>query len=362
MQTTEKQELQLEDLFRQMVEKNASDLHLRSGGPPMLRIDGKLVPAGYEVLSPEKVRQLIEGLLTEEQKARFVVEKELDFAYSVPGSPRFRINVHLQRGTWGSSIRLIPTHAFSIEELKLPPILKELCMKPRGLILVTGQTGTGKTTTLASMINHINENRQCHIVTVEDPIEFLHKDKLALITQREIGEDTPSFSSALSRILRQDPDVILIGEMRDFETIAVALTAAETGHLVLATLHTNNAASTIDRIIDVFPPHQQQQIRLQLSLTLETVLSQTLLPKAKGNGRVLAMEILTTTPAIRNVIREGKTQQIPNLIHTSSQEHGMTTLDQSLRTLYEQGSISYEDALDKCSNPEEFIRLLGKKA
>ncbi len=352
-------EVQVEDLLRIMVEKGASDLHLKAGSPPMLRIDGELIPAGYEMLTADALRRMAESILSDQQKAEFVAEKELDLAYSVPGLSRFRVNIYLQRGTWGAAIRVIPSRPFTIDELKLPPILKDFSVKPRGLILVTGPTGSGKSTTLAAMINHINENRRSHIVTIEDPIEFLHKDKLCLISQREVGEDTHSFSAALTRILRQDPDVVLIGEMRDLETIAVAITAAETGHLVLATLHTSGAATTIDRVVDVFPPHQQQQIRMQLSVTLEGILSQSLLQKSKGSGRVLAMEILAITPAVRNIIREGKTHQIPNLIQAGSQ-YGMISLDQSLKNLYQQGLITYEEALSKCTNPDDFNRLLGR--
>lgn len=352
-------EVQIEDLLRVMVEKGASDLHLKAGSPPMLRVDGELIPAGYEMLTPDSLRRMIESILTEQQKAEFVAEKELDLAYSVPGLSRFRVNVYLQRGTWGAALRVIPARPFTIDELKLPSILKELAVKPRGLILVTGPTGSGKSTTLAAMVNHVNENRRAHIVTIEDPIEFLHKDKLSVISQREVGSDTHSFTNALTRILRQDPDVILVGEMRDLETIGVAITAAETGHLVLATLHTSGAAATIDRIVDVFPPHQQQQIRMQLSVSLEGIMSQALLQKSKGAGRVLAMEILTITPAVRNVIREGKTHQIPNLIQAGSQ-FGMISLDASLKNLYQQGMISYEEALSKCTNPDDFNRLLGR--
>lgn len=352
-------EVQIEDLLRLMVEKGASDLHLKAGSPAMLRIDGDLIPAGYEILSPDAIRRMIESVLTEQQKAEFVAEKELDLAYSIPGLSRFRVNIYLQRGSWGTALRVIPARPFTIDELKLPQILKELGMRPRGLLLVTGPTGSGKSTTLAAMVNHINENRRCHIVTIEDPIEFLHKDKLGVICQREIGADTHSFTSALMHVLRQDPDVILVGEMRDLETTQIAITAAETGHMVLATLHTSGAATTVDRVIDIFPPHQQQQIRMQLSVTLEGILSQVLLPKAKGSGRVLAMEILTITPAVRNIIREGKTHQIPNVIQSGTQ-FGMISLDQSLKNLYQQGLISYEEALAKCTNQDDFNRLLGR--
>ncbi|MCE1246003.1 MAG: type IV pilus twitching motility protein PilT [Firmicutes bacterium] len=352
-------EVTIEDLLHLMVERGASDLHLKTGSAPMIRVDGELTPASYEIMTPDTVRRMIESILSDEQKAKFVADKELDLAYSIPGLSRFRVNVYLQRGTWGSAIRVIPSRPFTVDELKLPPISKDLAMKPRGLVLVTGPTGSGKSTTLAAMINHINENRRCHIVTVEDPIEFLHKDKNSVVSQREVGQDTHTFSMALRHVLRQDPDVILIGEMRDLETTSIAITAAETGHFVLATLHTNSAPATVDRVIDIFPPHQQQQIRMQLSVTLEGILCQTLIPKAKGSGRVMAMEIMPVTPAIRNIIREGKTHQIPNAIQAGGQM-GMVSLDMSLRNLYLQGLITYEDALSKASSPDEFNRLIRK--
>ncbi|MCD6309362.1 MAG: type IV pilus twitching motility protein PilT [Candidatus Eremiobacteraeota bacterium] len=353
------EEISIEDLMYIMVERGASDLHIKTGSAPMIRIDGELTPAIYDVLTPDQVRLMVESILTDEQKAKFVAEKELDLAYSVPGLSRFRINIYLQRGTWGTAIRVIPARPFSIDELKLPSILKDLSMKPRGLILVTGPTGSGKSTTLAAMINHINENRRCHIVTVEDPIEFLHKDKNSVICQREVGSDTYSFANALRHVLRQDPDVILIGEMRDLDTAQIAITAAETGHLVLATLHTNSAASTVDRIIDIFPPHQQQQIRMQLSVTLAGIICQTLIPRAEGSGRVLAMELMPVNPAVRNIIREGKTYQIPNVIQ-AGKDFGMQSLDMCLRDLYKKGLITYEDALSKAAVPDEFRRLVDE--
>lgn len=349
--------LSIDDLLHLMVERGASDLHLKTGSAPMIRIDGELTPATYEILTPESVRAMIESILTDEQKAKFIAEKELDLAYSVPGLSRFRVNIYLQRGSWGAALRVIPARPLSLDELKMPPILKELAMRPRGLVLVTGPTGSGKSTTLAAMINHINENRRAHIVTIEDPIEFLHKDKNCVISQREVGFDTHSFTMALKHVLRQDPDVILIGEMRDLETTSIAISAAETGHTVFATLHTNSAATTVDRVIDIFPPHQQQQIRMQMSVTLEGILCQTLVPKAKGGGRVMAMELMPVTPAIRNIIREGKSHQIPNAIMSGAQ-HGMQSLDMALRNLYQQGLITYEDAVSKCSSPEEFHRLI----
>jgi twitching motility protein PilT len=359
MEELMEREVTIEDLLHLMVERGASDLHLKTGSAPMIRVDGELTPASYEIMTPDSVRRMIESILADEQKAKFVADKELDLAYSIPGLSRFRVNVYLQRGTWGSAIRVIPSRPFTVDELKLPPISKDLAMKPRGLVLVTGPTGSGKSTTLAAMINHINENRRCHIVTVEDPIEFLHKDKNSVVSQREVGQDTHTFSMALRHVLRQDPDVILIGEMRDLETTSIAITAAETGHFVLATLHTNSAPATVDRVIDIFPPHQQQQIRMQLSVTLEGILCQTLIPKAKGSGRVMAMEIMPVTPAIRNIIREGKTHQIPNAIQAGGQM-GMVSLDMSLRNLYLQGLITYEDALSKASSPDEFNRLIRK--
>jgi twitching motility protein PilT len=350
--------LSIDDLLHLMVERGASDLHLKAGSAPMIRIDGELTPATYEILTPDSVRQMIESILTDEQKARFIAEKELDLAYSVQGLSRFRVNVYLQKGSWGSAMRVIPARPLSLDELKMPPIIKDLAMRPRGLCLVTGPTGSGKSTTLAAMVNHINENRRCHIVTIEDPIEFLHKDKNCVISQREVGFDTHSFALALKHVLRQDPDVILIGEMRDLETTSISISAAETGHMVFATLHTNSAATTVDRVIDIFPPHQQQQIRMQLSVTLEGVLCQTLIPKAKGGGRVMAMEIMPVIPAVRNIIREGKSHQIPNAIMSGAQ-YGMQSLDMALRNLYQQGIITYEDAVAKSSSPDEFNRLIG---
>jgi len=353
-------EVTIEDLLHLLVERGASDLHLKAGSAPMIRVDGELTPASYEIMTPDSVRRMIESILTDEQKAKFIADKELDLAYSIPGLSRFRVNVYLQRGTWATAVRVIPSRPFTIDELKLPPLTKDLSMKPRGLVLVTGPTGSGKSTTLAAMINHINENRRCHIVTVEDPIEFLHKDKNSVVSQREVGQDTHGFGLALRHVLRQDPDVVLIGEMRDLETTSIAITAAETGHFVLATLHTNSAPATVDRVIDIFPPHQQQQIRMQLSVTLEGILCQTLIPKAKGSGRVMAMEMMPVTSAIRNIIREGKTHQIPNAIQAGGQL-GMMSLDMSLRNLYLQGLITYEDALSKATSPDEFNRLINRR-
>ncbi|MFN4219831.1 MAG: type IV pilus twitching motility protein PilT [bacterium] len=352
------QENPVDVLLKMMVEKNASDLHLKAGSPPMLRIDGELEPAIPQVLPPNAIRKIIESMLTEQQKAKLVAERELDFAYSVPGLARFRCNAYFQRNSWALAVRVIPSRPFSIDELGLPEIFKYLSLRPRGLVLVTGPTGSGKSTTLASMIDYINSNRKCHIITIEDPIEFLHKDKMAIISQRELGADTHSFSNALKSALRQDPDVILVGELRDFETTQTAITAAETGHLVLGTLHTTGCANAVDRIIDIFPPHQQHQVRVQLSMVLEGVIFQNLIPKATGSGRVLALEIMTGTPAVRHLIREGKTHMLPNAIQSGA-EDGMISFDQSLRDLYIQGLISYEYALAAAFNPEELERLIS---
>lgn len=351
------QENPVDVLLKMMVEKNASDLHLKAGSPPMLRVDGELEPAIPQVLPPNAIRKIIESMLTEQQKAKLVAERELDFAYSVPGLARFRCNAYFQRNSWALAVRIIPSRPFSIDELGLPEIFKYLALRPRGLVLVTGPTGSGKSTTLAAMIDYINSNRKCHIITIEDPIEFLHKDKLAIISQRELGADTHSFSNALKSALRQDPDVILVGELRDFETTQTAITAAETGHLVLGTLHTTGCANAVDRIIDIFPPHQQHQVRVQLSMVLEGVIFQNLIPKATGSGRVLALEIMTGTPAVRHLIREGKTHMLPNAIQSGA-EDGMISFDQSLRDLYIQGLISYEYALAAAFNPEELERLI----
>lgn len=352
------QENPIDVLLKIMVEKNASDLHLKAGSPPMLRIDGELEPAIPQVLPPNAIRKIIESMITEQQKAKLVAERELDFAYSVPGLARFRCNAYFQRNSWALAVRIIPSRPFSIDELELPDIFKYLALRPRGLVLVTGPTGSGKSTTLAAMIDHINSNRKCHIITIEDPIEFLHRDKLAIISQRELGSDTHSFANALKSALRQDPDVILVGELRDFETTQTAITAAETGHLVLGTLHTTGCANAVDRIIDIFPPHQQHQVRVQLSMILEGVIFQNLIPKATGSGRVLALEIMTGTPAVRHLIREGKTHMLPNAIQSGA-EDGMISFDQSLRDLYLQGLISLEYALAAAFNPEELERLIS---
>jgi len=353
-------DLMVVDLLRRVVDADASDLHMKAGSPPVLRIDGGLVPQELPELTAEAMRKAFSQIVTEEQRAAFDRDKELDFAFSTDGFSRFRVNAALQRGSITLAFRPVRSDIPTLDELGLPDIARSLVLKPRGLVLVTGPTGCGKSTTLAAMINHLNERERRHIVTVEDPIEFVHQDKQCLISQRELGADTTSFASALKHVLRQDPDVILIGEMRDLETIALALTAAETGHLVLATLHTPSAAQTIDRVIDSFPPHQQQQIKVQLSTVLEAVLCQTLAPTANSSGRVAAVEVMVATSAVRNLIREGKTFQLPNVIQTGSQ-YGMQTLDQALAGLLQGRIIARDEALARCTNPEELERLLWRR-
>jgi len=350
----------LDEFLKLMVDRRASDLHLAVGSPPMFRIHGLLVNAdGAEPLSPETLHTMIYAILSEEQRKKFEQQKELDFSHSIPSVSRYRGNLLLQRGTMGAVFRAIPSRAPTLGEMGYPPALKEFCSKPRGLVLVTGPTGSGKSTTLAAMIQHINEYRAVHIVTIEDPIEFLHKNQKAIIRQRELGADTHSFAEALKHVLRQDPDVILVGEMRDLETIALAVTAAETGHLVLATLHTTGAPATVDRIVDVFPSHQQQQIRTQLAGVLEGVISQTLVPTLDGKGRVCAMEIMVGTLAIRNLVREGRSHQIMSAIQSGGGV-GMVSLDASLKSLVMAKKVSLEEALLKAANVDELKRLLGQ--
>jgi twitching motility protein PilT len=349
--------LNVDGLLRRMVEARASDLHMKAGFPPVLRIHGDLKPQDLPVLTAEDMREALNQITTAEQQAAFDQAKELDFSHSAEGMGRFRANAALQRGTITLALRLISSAVPTLEELGLPEICRSLVLKPRGLTLVTGPTGSGKSTTLAAMIGYLNEREQRHVVTIEDPIEFVHEDKQCLISQRELGADTISFAAALKHVLRQDPDVILVGEMRDLETIALALTAAETGHLVLATLHTPSAAQTIDRIIDSFPPHQQQQVKVQLSLVLEAVLCQTLVPRADRSGRVAAVEVMVATAAVRNLIREGKTFQLPNVIQTGSQ-YDMQSLDQALASLCQRGVITRDDAMARCANADELERLL----
>ncbi|MER3500091.1 MAG: type IV pili twitching motility protein PilT [Candidatus Fervidibacterota bacterium] len=358
-------DVHIDDLLKEVVRRNASDLHLCVGVPPVLRIDGQLYRMNFQPATPKQTQRLIYEILTDEQIQRFENNLELDFSYSLQDTARFRVNVYKERGCIAAAFRLIPRRIPTIRELELPTILEEIVMRPRGLVLVTGPTGHGKSTTLAAMINHLNNTKSLHIITIEDPIEYLHPHRKCIINQRELGEDTKSFPNALRAALREDPDVILVGEMRDPETIAIAITAAETGHLVLSTLHTNSAAETIDRIIDVFPPNQQPQIRVQLSMNLVAVISQQLLPRAPGaprnpfgGGRIAAVEIMIANPAIRNLIREGKTYQIPSIIQTSAAE-GMQTMDQALRDLYVRGLITYEDAIARAHNPEELKKLIA---
>jgi twitching motility protein PilT len=352
----------LAQLLQTMLEKGASDLHITSGSPPQIRVDGSLVQLNHPPLAPAETKQLIYSVLTDNQKHRFEEESELDLSFGLKGLSRFRANVFQQRGAVAAAIRVIPFRILTFEELGLPPIVHELVKKPRGLVLVTGPTGSGKSTTLASMIDRINTDRHNHIMTIEDPIEYLHPHKKSLVNQREVHQDTKSFKSALKYILRQDPDVVLVGEMRDLETVEAALTIAETGHLTFATLHTNSAAQTINRIIDVFPPHQQSQVRAQLSFVLEGVLSQTLLPKANGQGRVLALEIMMPNPAIRNLIREDKVHQIYSSMQTGQNQFGMQTMNQSLCSLYMKRTISYEQAVSRSSYQDELISMIERGA
>ncbi len=353
--------INVKSLLKVMMEKRASDLHITANSQIHLRIDEKLIPIDKKELTGEEAKEAIYSILTEDQKKKFEKDLELDFSFEIRDLARFRVNVYFQRGYVGCAIRLIPFKIWSFAECGLPEDkVKALCKKPRGLVLVTGTTGSGKSTTLASMLDYINVNTPCHVVTVEDPIEFVHQNKKAVINQREVYRDTRSFGASLKHVLRQDPDVILIGEMRDLETIESALIIAETGHLVFATLHTSDAVQTINRIIDVFPAHQQQQIRTQLSFILLAVLSQQLIPIAGKSGRVLATEILVATPAVRSMIREGKVHQIYSVIQTSQKE-GMKTMNQSLADLCVKGSISIEDAMHKSANNEELEKLINQK-
>lgn len=343
----------MRELLETAVKRNASDLHITEGLPPILRIDGELVPLDNHPLTSEDTERLVYSILTDRQRVEFEEELELDFSLSIPGLSRFRVNVHRQKGNVEAAIRTVSLEIRSIEELGLPPVVASLARKPHGLVLITGPTGMGKTTTLAAMIDLINQERRCLIISIEDPIEYLHTNKRGIVKQREVGSDTHSFANALKHVLRQDPDVLCIGEMRDLETISTALTAAETGHLVLSTLHTPDASQTIDRIIDVFPPHQQQQVKVQLADSLQGIISQQLLPRADGKGRIVAVEIVVATPAIRSVVREQKTEQIPTLIQTGAQ-FGMVTLDKSLKELYEKGLITFQTAIEKARHPEQF--------
>jgi twitching motility protein PilT len=342
-----------------MVERGASDLHVTPGVPPMIRIRGELVPLDYPPLKPQDTRQLCYSILTETQKHRFEENLELDLSFGVRGLSRFRANIFFQRGALAGAFRLIPYQIRNFQELGLPAIVNDLCSKPRGLILVTGPTGSGKSTTLAAMIDKINTERKEHIVTIEDPIEFTHQHKSCIVNQREVHQDTKSFSASLRSILRQDPDVVLIGEMRDLETIEAALTVSETGHLTFGTLHTNSCTQTINRVIDVFPAHQQPQVRAQLSFVLEGVMSQTLIPTMDGRGRTLAIEIMVPNAAIRNLIREDKVHQIYSQIQIGQAKSGMQTMNQSLLVLYQRRIISFDDAMTRSSDPDELKQMMA---
>ncbi len=345
--------MEIDKLLELMVERGASDLHIGVPSPPVLRIHGRLgILRNFPPVTKEDAEQMLTAIATPEQLKSFEKEKELDFAYSIPGFARFRVNALNQRGTVSVAFRFVPYVVPTIDELELPQILKLLILKPRGLILVTGQTGSGKSTTLASMINHLNENDERNIITIEEPIEFLHQNKKCIIYQREVGSDTQSFAKALTYSLRHDPDVLVVGEMRDLATIATAITAAETGHLVLGTLHTYNAPQSIDRVVDIFPPDQQQQIRFQLSQVLEAILSQTLVHRIKG-GRVAAFEILIATPAVRNLIRERRVYQLPSIMSVGRRD-GMQTLDQALAALVKKKIVTRQEALFRASDFEQF--------
>jgi twitching motility protein PilT len=350
----------MHQLLKAMIEKGASDLHITTGTAPQLRIDGKLHPLRMPPLSPPETKQLCYSVLTDAQKHRFEETSELDLSFSVQKLSRFRGNIFVQRGNVSGVFRAIPFKIKSFDELGLPKIVTELAQKPRGLILVTGPTGSGKSTTLATMIDKINTERNEHIVTIEDPIEYLHHHKGCVVNQREVGADTEGFKNALKYILRQDPDVVLIGEMRDLETIEAALTVAETGHLAFATLHTNSAVQTINRIVDVFPPYQQAQVRAQLSFVLEGVMCQTLLPRANGPGRAMALEIMVPNAAIRNLIREDKIHQIYSSMQVGQEKFGMQTMNQSLASLHQRRMITLDDALGRSSDPDELRNIIGR--
>src|SRR4051794_23982373 len=355
------QQLSLSELLHKLSDLAGSDLHITTGTPPLVRVHGEIRPLdGYRPLTSSETKQLAYSVLTDAQKHRFEENLELDFSFGVKGLSRFRANIFNQRGAVGAVFRAIPYEIKSFEELGLPPVVKDLCAKPRGLVLVTGPTGSGKSTTLAAVIDKINKERHEHILTIEDPIEFLHNHKNCIVNQREVNADTRGFANALRTALRQDPDVVLVGEMRDLETIESALRIAETGHLTFATLHTNSAASTINRIIDVFPPVQQAQVRAQLSLTLEGILCQSLLPKADGRGRAMAMEILVPNSAIRNLIREDKVHQIYSMMQTGQDIHGMQTFNQALATLYHKRLITRETAMNRTSNVNELRDLIDR--
>ena len=352
--------IELTELLLKLLENNASDLHITTGLPPVMRINGNLVPLkDYPKLTPNDTKEMIYSILTQNQREKLERNLEFDCSYGIAGKARFRVNVYFQRDSMAAAFRVIPVDIKSLDALGIPNSLVDLTLKARGFVVVTGPTGSGKTTTLATLLDMINESRMDHIITVEDPIEFLHRHKKCMVNQREVNSDTKSFVNALKYVLRQDPDVILIGEMRDLETIQAALTAAETGHLVFATLHTQDAPQTIDRIIDVFPPHQQQQVRIQLAGTLQGIVAQQLLPTRDGEGRVVAVEVLIPTPGVRNMIREAKTHQIYNAMQTG-QKYGMITMDQCLADLYRRNVISLETALNRAVSPDNLKQMLGK--
>jgi twitching motility protein PilT len=355
-------EIALSELLRKMIEHGGSDLHITTNSAPMVRVHGVLRPLEYAELSPAETKQLAYSVLTDAQKHRFEESLELDFSFGIKGLSRFRANIFNQRGAVGAVFRSIPYEIRSFEELGLPAVINKLCEKPRGLILVTGPTGSGKSTTLAAMIDKVNQDRHEHIITVEDPIEYLHGHKGCIVNQREVHADTHSFASALRAALRQDPDVVLIGEMRDLETTETALRIAETGHLTFATLHTNSAASSINRIIDIFPAGQQSQIRTQLSMVLEGIVTQALLPKANGQGRAMAMEVLVPNAAIRNLIREDKIHQVYSMMQTGQDKFGMQTFNQSLASLYFKRQVTLEMAMARSSNTDELQDLINRGA
>ena len=351
--------ISMSELFLLMHERGASDLHLTVGSPPVLRIDGQMLTTPFEKLNNEMCQTLIFSLLTEAQRQRFEATNELDMAFGLKGIGRLRMNIYRQRGAIGAAVRAIPSSFKTFEEIGIPPVIYDIMKVPKGLVLVTGPTGSGKSTTIASMVDYINENRNAHIITIEDPIEYVHSHKKCIVNQREVGADTETFTAALKHVLRQDPNVILIGELRDLDTISAALTIAETGHLVLATLHTTDCAQTINRVIDVFPQHQIEQVRVQLSFVLQAVLCQQLLAHASGTGRVLAAEVLMVTSAIRNVIREQKIEQIQLAIQTGG-KFGMQTMNQSLAELYKKQRITFQEAMTRSLDPEDLRRLIQR--
>src|SRR5688572_3162149 len=358
---TAESQITLPELLRKMTDAGGSDLHLTTNSPPQVRVHGHLSPLpGFGPMSPSDTKRLAYSVLTDAQKHRFEENLELDFSFGLKGMSRFRANLFNQKGAVGAVFRAIPYEIKTFEALGLPPVVADMCQKPRGLILVTGPTGSGKSTTLASMIDKINVERHDHILTIEDPIEFLHNHKNCIVNQREVAADTHGFASALRTALRQDPDVVLVGEMRDLETIEMALRIAETGHLTFATLHTNSASSTINRIIDVFPSDQQAQIRAQLSLVLEGIMCQALLPRAEGKGRVMALEVLVPNSAIRNLIREDKVHQIYSMMQTGQDKHGMQTFNQALASLYHKRQITLDTALQRSSNVDELRELMER--